>query len=756
MIQTQAARVGDFSGGIVDNYINSAVNRAQIFNNLLVLNDRTALTRPGSVVDDTVNPQIPVGVQQIRTLINFDNDDALFVHSAKRLYFRNPSAYSTLTGPTGNHLLDVGDVNSILAQTQWKGHCFITSNDFPKIQKVYRDNAGVLRLRNAGLPGLASAPVVTIGLAGAKNYIYAFHYAYLYNRAQEEFADFGPVTLVEVNGSADPGATPNSISVIPVLANGATNNWDTAAIKVYIFRSVDAGTTYYKIGEVTNGTTVFSDTFADSAISDNEVIYTEGGVVDNDEPPKAKYIHVVQNKMYYAHLREGAETLPFDILQSKDADQDAVPATFRDTVEDRITGLSSVREIPIVLCERKIYRIDGSFDDLGRGFMLHVRLHDSAGCISNNSCVQANQGLFWCGNDGFYYCDGQAVKKVSQHLNNTYRLWLAAIQETGNVERITGKFDAIANVITWSAQLDSASLENDSIVLLDLNYGISDEMPFRTWDGGENFKPSAIEYFNGDLHRADTRGYVFRHNEEFATDPRVDTAAAAAAWKKAAIIYTYRGPASNFGTDLVRKWVPRMSLQAKNRSNISIQINVINDDGKFSRSLSEIRYRNNLIWGDPEFFWGNPECVWNAEGLIEEWRRVPSRGLRCSLLQVEITNALTTITNSDTLGKATVNSALKTVMLDNAVDNDWPADSVDYFISFEVDNYETQYLVSAFLPDTLTFLDPSNLVVSGSQKWLLKGFRKEDILNLLSYTVHFAPLSKSQTNLAGINTGANA
>ena len=84
-MQTQPARVGDFSGGIVDDYINCSINRAQVFNNLLVLNDKTAMMRPGSVVDDTVNPQIPVGVQQIRTLINFDNNDALLVHSAKQI-----------------------------------------------------------------------------------------------------------------------------------------------------------------------------------------------------------------------------------------------------------------------------------------------------------------------------------------------------------------------------------------------------------------------------------------------------------------------------------------------------------------------------------------------------------------------------------------------------------------------------------------------------------------------------------------------
>lgn len=757
MIQTQPAQVNDFSGGLVDNYINAAPNRAAVLNNLVILEDKSLLLRPGSVLDvaTDANAQIPSGTTPIRALINYKNSTHLVVQAAKRIYYRNPTAYTHIAGPSGNDCFDLGDANSIPSYTQWQGHLFLTNSDFAKIQKVFKDDGGVMRLRTAGLPSLATSPSISAGAVGTRSYIYAFHYYYEYKVANQTFADAGPTKLVELTNSGDPSLNPNSITAIPVITNGATGNYDTATIKVHIFRSQDGGTTYYKLGEVTNGTTTFNDNYADSVIVDNEIIYTEGDVVNNDEPPRAKYIHVVQNRMYAAHLKEGTEILPNDYLQSVPDDPDSMPATFRDTVEDEITGINSVREIPIIGCKKHVYRVEGVFDEQGRGEMQHIRLHDTAGCVSNNSFVQAEQGLFWAGNDGFYYTDGFKTFKISDGINLSYKSFIS--ENTGSLERITGTFDEENRRIIWTIQRDSASFEQDSMFVLDLRWGISPDMPFTTWDGtGDSFRPTALVFYGKDLYRGDSRGYVLKHSFDYSTDPKINGLAAQSTWARTALIYNYVSVATNFGTDFVRKWVSRVLLSCRNRSNISIQILAINDDGKLTRSLSPIRFRQNFTWDDPEFEWGNENCVWLAVGMIEEWRRMPARGLRCSHMQLQVTNAYTIITNSDTLGTATVNNITKQVVLDDAVTVDWPLDSVDYFISFENDNYSQEFLVTARSNDTLTFQDISNLSPNGSYKWLLKGYRKEEILNLLSYTVHFAPLTKSHTNVAGTNTGVNA
>lgn len=757
MIQTQPAEVSDFTGGIIDDFQNAPPNFAESMDNLNILTNRSLLQRPGSVIDDLDDEQIPAGVQRIGTLINYDNNEELLVQSAKRLYFRDPSSYSTLLGPTSNDPFSLGDTDSIVSHSQWNGHLLITNDDWAVPQKIFKDSGGTLNCVTAGLPALASDPTVTAGAAGANNYVYAFVYSYEHTVGSETFLDVSAVTLVELTNADAPDSNTVNITAIPVLANGGTGNYDTTNIKVFIYRTQAGGTSLYKIGEVTNGTTIFNDSAADTTIVNNELIYTEGGVLDNDAPPLCKFVHIVNGIAYYAHLNESGEILKGDILQSVQNDIDSVPAANRDTVDDEITGLSSVNETPIVLCDKKIFRIEGQFDELGRGFMRHIRIHDHAGCISNQSIVQAEQGLFWAGNEGFWFSDGYRCMKISDHLNDRYRQLLANMEATSSKKRIVGTYDEENRKIMWTVQDNSSSLDNDTIFTLDLRQGISDRMPFRTWSGtGDAFRPTSLVFYNRDLYRADTRGYVFKHNDEYTTDPKVDTTAAASTWSRNTIIYRYKSISSNFGTDYVRKWATRIVATMKNRSNISVQINAINDDGKFIRQLAEIRYRNNFVWGDPEFVWGNSDFVWNAEGLIQEWRRFPARGLRFSFLQIEITNAFTNIVNSDTIGQATTDFAAKTVTLDSAADADWPEDSVDYEIAFESDGYVKGYLVTARTDDTITVADPDGTLPVGSRKWVMRGYRKNEVMQLLSYTVHFALLSKTHTNLAAQNTGANA
>jgi hypothetical protein len=616
--------------------------------------------------------------------------------------------------------------------------------------KVFKDNLGAFQVRTSGLPTITG--VTASGTAGANNYIYALHYKYVYQVGSQTFEDAGPVLLVEASNLDAPDVNPITLNTIPVLANGVTDNYDTANIKISIFRSINGGTDLYKITEITNGTTSYADTLSDTLLQDNELIYTADGTLDNDPAPLAKFVHVVNNIGYYGAIKEGTEFDDFTIMQSAPFDPDSVPGDFRDTVEDRIMGLSSVQSIPIVLCKKHIYRVEGQFDQYGRGSMSHVRISDTAGCVSNKSIVQAENGLFWAGNDGFYYTDGYKVMKISDDNNMNFKNML---QNTALAKRIYGKFDEANRRILWGLQSNSSSLDNDSTWVLDLRWGIKPDSTFTTWSGA-SFAPTAYEFFNGELYRADKRGYVFKHDDNIYTDPKIDTTSFPSTWQKETIIWRYKTIAMNFGSTFVRKWVPKLLLTATNQTNVSIQVNAFNDDGKITRPLREIRWRRNFIWGDSDFVWGNPSCVWNAEGLIEEGRRFPARGLRLSYLQLEVTNSYTVITNSDTIGSASFNNGLSMATLDSAAISDWPEDSVDYFVSTEADNYTKQYKVVARTNDTLQLLNIASDLPTGSYKWEMKGYKKGEILNLLSLCLHYANMSSSQKTFETGDSGANS
>jgi hypothetical protein len=754
MIQIQPLEVTQFTGGVTDFIFSSDITSAVILDNFSVQFNQSLLTRPGSIVDDVSpgNGKIPAGNQRIGTLINYDNSSNLLVQSARDVYYRNPSAYTTILGPTGNHVFSNGTTANIISKAEWNKHIFLTHDGFPVPQKIYKDGSGAMRVRNAGLPDLASSPIVTAGAAGANNYVYAFHYSYQYTVENQVFEDDGPVTFVELDNAAAPDINPVSITAIPVLSNGASNNWDTTVITVKIYRTADNGINSFFLGQVTNGTTTYTDNTSDAPLTNSSLLYLSDGSLDNDPTPLSKFVHVVNNTGYYGYIKEGSEEFPFKYRQSIPFDPDSCPLAFEDSVEDVITGFSSVQSIPIILCVRHVYRIEGGFDQFGRGSPNHIRISDNAGCVSNLSLVQAEGQLFWAGNDGFYATDGYTVIKISDDTNDSYKAMLAA---SSDQRRIYGKFDELNRRIVWGLETDSSSMDNDTLFVLDLRWGVKAASVFTSWSAGDSFRPTALEFFNKKLYRADSRGYVFIHDTIYDTDPLVDTATNPEAWNEKTIIWTYRSIAMNFGTNLYRKIATKILLLAKNSTNVSIQINTINDDGRIFRALKEIRWRRNFVWGDPQFSWGDPLCVWNGEGLIEQWRRMPAKGLRFSYLQVEITNSYTVITNSDTLGTATFNPTTKVITLDDAVANDWPIDARGYFISSEVDGYSRQFEILSRTADTVTVLDPGNNLPSGSNKWLMKGYQKGEILNLLGYTVHWAPISKTQQTYEAGQDGAN-
>lgn len=749
-----AYEVTDFSGGISDNVFSQEINTADEMDNFVVTPDNRLLSRPGCELDDATQSPLPVGNQRVGALINYARNDKLFRQSGRNVYYRpnadETGAYSTLLGPSGNPVLTVGSSGNFISHSEWNRQVFIVNDAFCSPMKMYKNGAGSYVVRNVGLPALASAPTVTPTVAGSKSYLYAFVYTYIYTVGVQTFEEIGPTTIVTVNASSDPSIHANSISAIPALTNAGGNNYDTANIHLEIYRTIDNGTTFYKVGFVSNGTTTFADSVSDANLQTNAQLYTNDGTLDYYPAPSSKYVHIIGNVGFYGYTKDAEGEHPYRVQQSVPGNPGFVPQITYVDVEDEVRGVNSVRNLPVLFCKRFVYRLDGTFDAQGRGGVNAVKIHNSAGCISNESCVEAENFLFWAGVDGFYATDGYQVTKISDHLNQTYAAVKAAM---ANSLRIQGKYDETNRRIYWTVQKDAASLENDSMFVLHLRYGVNNKSTFTTWSG-QSFRPTAIEMFNSTLYRGDNNGFVFVHNEGDLTDLKVDTNKAATAWSQETIIWLYRSNQLNFGSTFFRKFVSRILFQAANAGNTTVQITAINDQGRKTRQLKIIRWRRNVIWGDTTFMWGNSDCVWNAEGLIEQWRRFPARGLRLSYLQLEITNGLGIVAASDSDGLCTINKSTKTALLPSG----WPADSVDYYLTLSDDGYQRQYKVSAInnSNDTVTLLDANgNLPPSGQYAWELFGYKKGEPLNLLGFNLHWDQVDQNQQTYQAGDDGAN-
>jgi len=747
MIATRPLEVEDFSLGITDYFIDGPPQGAETMDNLVLNPNKKPRTRWGSVLYQ--EEQMPLGGFRGNKLF-FYEEDTLLAFQQKRGYFVDAGSWAEILGPSSGAVFTLGDANSLISQAEWQEQYFLTNSDFSSPQKIFRDNLGDFQVRNAGLPDIPSGISVANPPGTGASYLYAFVFKYQYQTASFTFIDRGPVTYYPTIVAGGTITAGNAAAITLPTTLTSNENWDPANIKVEVYRTVDGGDVYYYVDEVTLGTAAYNDEEDDSTIQANETLYTTAGDFSNSPPPPAKFVHVVNNVGYWAHIKEDGQTFNQLLRQSIPGDPDSVPKSFFTETEQPIKGLSSIYDRPLVFCNEYVYRIDNIISSTGVGSIDLRRIDDKAGCVSQDSIVQTHQGVFWAGRVGFYWSDGFKVKKISNHLNERYKEF---VLNDDRKNRIVGTYDPSNERIYWSVCREDGNNEPDRCMVLDLKFGIRDESTFTTISGGDYFRPTALVFLDDVLYRGDTRGFVIQHESSLFTDPKIDVLSPPADWEELTIIHDYKSCFLDFDSKFYRKFVPRVLVSAANTTNLSLAIASSNDNNRVVGDLKPIRYVSNITWGDDLPLWGDSEARWNYQGLIEEWRRFPARGLRCNYKQIQFTNAAVQIVTSDLLGLASVDSGALTATLGGSFK--WLPGSVDYVISFENDDYTVEYLITARTDTTITFSDPNgNVPITGSYNWVIRGKPKGEVLELNGYVLHWAYLSKSQTPFSASSLGS--
>lgn len=588
-------------------------------------------------------------------------------------------------------------------------------------------------------------------------YAYCFEYTYTVDQTEQvQHIDFGAPRLVTLNRLAPfiPSAVLTFVHDLDlnVITSGTYpgQNWDVGSglFKITLYRTTANGATFYKHSSFVNSSIApsytFPDNVTDAQIINGELAYFNGGVLYNDLPPPSKYIHIVNNIGYYGAIREEgtSQILENRVRQSVPNDIDSCPGSLYQDFDTPTRGISSHKNIPIIFCRDAIYRINGIFDELGRGGMDPQKISDQVGCISHLSCVQTPAGVFFASTNGFYRTDGYSVEKISQGFDATYQ---SALTNTSGERKIQGVYDERFQRIIWAFPNNTS--ENNFLFILDLRFGAQTGGVFTTIgkENAEIASPTALMIFNGTLYRADHRSYIYKHDESYYSDSLDAYPGAITTWKTQAIDWLYKSCVITFGTTFARKWVPKINILAAGDTNLSLQITSINDDGRSTKELAPIVSRSLITWGDAEVVWGQPNLIWNYQGLIDESRRFPAGGLRCQSKTIQMESAPMKMIWSDYLGTVSVNSSTKQATLETGAIADWPADPLGWTIYFAEDNYTTGYEITARTDDTITFSDPSNTSVTRTgMKWEIWGTPKDQRFHLISYALHYAYLSKTQ------------
>lgn len=708
--------IRDFSGGITDFVYQNDTRCFEVGENLIITKDKSIETRPGSHVIDDTNPR-PSTTSTAKSAHLYDfNGDLISVNGSQISVFSG-GTWTVISGSTNTDLLTNGDITANYDIAEWNNHIFITDNKKSKSIKIYKDNLGTYKGRTAGLPKLSSTPTITPEANDGKSYIYSFVAYYEYMVGDVKFIDYGPTISTRIENAADPSlglGHYNDISGIPTIIG---DNIDSANIKIRIFRSKDAETVEYHVGEVVNGTATFEDTVTDDVLETNEIIYTDGGAFDNDEPPIAKYIEMNGGAMIYA----GIDGYPDRVYQSVPGDPDSVPSSFYESFGDPVMGLTSFQSNAIVFTNESAWRVEGFIEADGSGAFRKILLSESIGCINNNSIVRTKQGIYWAGNDGFYFSNGfNEPMRIPDEINGDSNKNISERYATVKLSPsdIKAAYDRRNKRIFWTTK-NGASTE---LYVYDIAFN-----SFTTWAVDDATSIVAIE---GDIYRGDGNGYISVHTPTRYNDDVIDVGVAVANWSTKPVIHTWKHIQYDFDISDIYKWVVKVTASGLSKTDLNLKLTSYDDSLGQGKDLKEIEFVSGLIWGDPRWVWGDGR-LWTLEPRFSQTRRFPSGKIRCKNKQLQITNSIARLAESysdDPNSQVTVTAATNTISLVDPTVVSFPEDAIGYEIVIDERNYE----ITAQSADTVVVSDPDNHLVDGQFDWHVEGYARNQRLNLNS------------------------
>lgn len=674
-------------------------------------------------------------------------------------------------------------------------------------KKLFVDSSNILTINNAGLPNpdiflgngadiaiIAGAAQFSGGVAigGASKVLYCYLYARTYileNGATvlDRGAPSTPVECINTPAAGNPiqmrvATLINSdLDTLAVKTVNRAKFFGTqcpiAAVVIEVYKTKIDGSVFYKVGEYANNpvpTIQVADSVLNADLDVNELLYTEDGSQPNDCPPNAMYVHAVDNTCFYGNIAVASKTrtnvaglitytfnkiyYPNRVYHSIPGDLDSVPQTFFIELQDEVKGISSYRSIPIVYCRNQVFRLEGSVDVFGKGSYTPVEISKHAGCKEHNYIVQTTKGIFWAGNDGFYWTDGYKCEQISTHFKNSYESFWAKAYSTNPTAYTHHYGNATYNEATekiyWPSLLvTSLNVPADQRTLV--LHTQSSKPGFTKWSI-PNTTPQLFGYdtqqwtsyisIAGVLLRA-TKAYFSWHDSRYTSDRlRYDNGVD----KEFPIVPKIRTFATSFGDNFTRKFCTRSVFTFRTKTNTSLAVNSINDGGASTKPLKTLRLRVSAT---------NPTAVYPTEQMVQAQRRFPAKHLRCAYKQLELVGASVVLTNSDVLGLAQVVKTgpianLRSIIID--APNVWPASCVGNTITLVKGAYKETFTISQRTSNTqIEVLDPLTTfpATSSGYSFYIEGYPLDENFTLLGISLHWEPLGRTQDSFNKAETG---
>lgn len=366
------------------------------------------------------------------------------------------------------------------------------AGDLLPAQSNISGNTMQFTLFNSGSVG---APAVAgTGRTGALSTVGSYQYSYVYrwndkNGSEYRSAPSVPVTQV-VNGT-----TGGSILIwAPSITNKIIDQ-----VRVELYRTEIDGTSFHLLDTLTMSSSSsrigYFDNTSDSDISDNELLYTDGGILENYNIGACKTISYFKERLIASGVDDKASVYYSKAVVTGEPVNFTAETFFNvDADENEVSAVAPMDDKLIVFKSNFIYAMSGDgANDLGQGSTLSPPLlvASDAGTSIPNSVILYPNGLLFKSAKGIY--------SINRSLGVEY---------TGSpVENYNAFLVSGASLMKQQTEI-RFTLQDTSSALV-YNYF------FNRWDSFSNYQSDSCAVWNNKMTLIRNTGKTFVENSGF-------------------------------------------------------------------------------------------------------------------------------------------------------------------------------------------------------------------------------------------------
>lgn len=305
-----------------------------------------------------------------------------------------------------------------------------------------------------------------------------------------------------------------SVSITNTDNNKNFIEWVTPAFgqrQVYrsratIYRTVASGDVYYKVKSFEFFARVIpyqfissNDDLSDSVIQQNEILYTNGGELQNDSAPNATSISIANNRAFLAGLDNQNEVgySKLGVFELSPSFSDFFRLTIdvsKRNEKGRVVAVAHLDDKTILFKESSIFYVLGKGPDnngLNDDFSQPESISSDVGCVEENSVINVVDGIIFKSKKGFY--------KLDRGMSLSY---------IGNAVHDFDEIKVKSSIIVEKENEIRFYLESDYVLVYHYLLG--------EWDTFTYYADSAVA-IEDDVYFAKD-GFIYQNNDTFTYD----------------------------------------------------------------------------------------------------------------------------------------------------------------------------------------------------------------------------------------------